>query len=153
KKNKRLLKVRLLNFFSAKDYEYSVGWEAWRKAILDGKVRQRNNVGGTVRTNDCKVFLKDISGWQGKGTFQKLAEAMGVSIPYKDTFTKDEKGRMADMIQQRPEDFVRYAMDDANATLEIHEKFVDSFRRIQQECFDFAGDDLETAETIPMTAG
>ena len=140
------LSVRLAFFFSPKDIEYALGWDRVRSAIHSGKVHQRNNLNGRIDG----TRLKDLSGWADKGSLKKLATALGVAMPEKTSMDK-YKSRMLLGLEKRPEDFLRYAVGDVKALLDIYARFVAFVRRIQKEVLDMT--DLWNANDIPMTCG
>jgi hypothetical protein len=145
--------VRLLMFFSPKDVEYSVGWEWFQRAILDKKVRQRNNLSGRIDLpGEVKVYLKDLCGWAGKKSLLTFAQSLGLDAGAKDLLD-DYKTRMLDALTERPEDFLRYAVNDAAILPRLHKAFLDHFRSLQQECLHMSEEDLWGEENIPMTGG
>ncbi len=109
--------VRLLTFFSPKDIEYAVGWNAFKIAIDQKKVHQRNNLSGSIDLPNLKVHIKDISGWAGKTSLNKFAGALGIKMNSK-TVMDDYKTHMMDGLVAHPEHFVRYSVDDARVLLE-----------------------------------
>ena len=140
-------KARLLIYFSPKDVEYAVGWDHFKPAIETKKVRQRNNLSG--RVND--TLIKDLSGWAGKTSLVKFAAGLGVPMLNKSSM--DEfKANMWRGLTERPEEFLRYAVDDATVLLRVQQSFVDLINVVQEECLGM-GDDLWTADDIPMTVG
>lgn len=144
--------VRLLMYFSPKDIEYATGWQCFHTAIKDKKVRQRNNISGTLHMPGRRVCIKDLCGWAGKTSLLKFAQSLGVHAPDK-TVMDDYKTIMHRGLTERPEDFLRYAVGDVTMLLELHSAFVEHFRTLQQECLDMMGEDLWTADDIPMTGG
>ncbi|MBI1913225.1 MAG: hypothetical protein HYS12_00450 [Planctomycetes bacterium] len=141
-------RVRLALFFSPKDVEYVLGWDKFGEAIHSGRVRQRNNLAGRVG----RVVLKDLDGWAGKSKLAEFAAALGVPMPDK-TSMDDFKKEMRRGLEERPEDFLRYAVDDARVLLEVYARFVAFVRRTLSEILGMAAGDLWRADDIPMTTG
>jgi hypothetical protein len=144
--------VRLLFYFTPKDVEYAVGWNLWNEAIEARKVRQRNNISGVVRAGKRQVYLKDLCGWAGKTSLVKFATGLGIDMPDKGAMDA-HKERMYEGLEEKPEDFLRYAVGDAQSLLQVHTKFIDHFRALQRECLEMADADLWTEADIPMTGG
>ena len=145
--------VYLLMFYSPKDIEYTCGWDAFKDAIEAGKVRQRNNVSGSLEGPDgCKVRIKDLCGWSGKSSLKNWGRSLGVDMG--DKGVMDEfKACMYKGLVEKPEDFLGYAVNDVVVLRNIHGRFVELIQTLQRECLDMDGDDLWDAETIPMTTG
>src|SRR5262245_12904486 len=143
-----LERARLVFFFSPKDLEYALGWDMVREAIQAGKVRQRNNLSGTVGP----VILKDLCGWAGKSSLVKFASALGVPMEAK-AVMDGYKTEMRRGLVERPEDFLRYAVSDARVLLDVYARFVAFFRQTLSEVLAMAADDLWGAADIPMTCG
>jgi hypothetical protein len=139
---------RLAMYFSPKDVEYAVGWERWQKAMLDGKVNQRNNLSGRLG----KVYVKDVFGLAGKRGLVKLAATVGVSMPDKGSLD-EYKSCMWKAMVEKPEDFIRYAVGDAVALLAVLQSFLGMFTIIQRECLEMEEADCWTAKDMPMTIG
>jgi hypothetical protein len=148
--NPRGQDIGLLTFFSPKDVEYALGWQQFRRAIEDNKVRQRNNLSGSLRAGGRKVFLKDLCGWSGKESLARFAEAMGCGVKGKNAMD-EYKTCMHRGLLERPEDYLRYAVGDVRVLLDLHRGFLQHFQALQEECLGM--DDLWTAEDIPMTCG
>ncbi len=138
---------RLLMFFTPKDVEYAIGWERWKAAIEAGDIRQRNNLSGNV---DC-VHLKDIVGWAGKTKLVKFAEALGIPMVNKSSMDK-YKSCMWTGLMESPEEWLRYAIDDARVLLQVHREFISLFNTVQRECLGM-GETVWTEDDIPMTVG
>src|SRR5262249_35694113 len=143
-----LERARLVFFFSPKDVEYALGWSWVREAIHTGKVRQRNNLSGTVGP----VILKDLCGWAGKSSLVQFASALGVPMPGKTTMDP-YKEAMRRGLEECPEDFLRYAVGDARVLLDVYARFVAFLRQTLSEVLAMAADDLWGAADIPMTCG
>jgi hypothetical protein len=141
-------RLRLVFFFSPKDVEHALSWRAWQAAIRTNKVHQYNNLAGYVG----RVVLRDLCGWAGKQPLDKFAAGMGVPMADKQTITKDDKAHMRRVLLERPEDFLRYAVDDARVLLALYHNFVD-FIRQTQGVLHMADGDLWDVDTIPMTLG
>lgn len=150
--NPRGRDVGLLLFFSPKDIEFALGWEQFRRAVEDNKVRQRNNLSGNLRVGGQKVFLKDLCGWAGKDSLARFSEAMGCGREDKNIMDAF-KACMHRGLVERPEDFLRYAVGDVRVLLDLHQAFVRHFRDLQEECLGMDEADLWTAEDMPMTCG
>jgi hypothetical protein len=60
---------------------------------------------------------------------------------------------MYDGLLEQPEDFLRYAVNDARLNRQVHTAFIHLFRTMQIECLDMTGDDLWNENDIPMTVG
>ncbi len=144
--------VGLLMYFSPKDVEYALGWDAFREGIEEGKVRQRNSLSGKFSTMGQKVTVKDLCGWAGKASLARFAASMGVEAADKGNMD-DYKERMHRGLLERPEDFLRYAVGDVRVLLELHSAFVDHFQALQRECLGMDDQDIWTADDIPMTTG
>src|SRR5262249_2737718 len=124
-----LPKVSLLFYFSPKDVEYALGWDAWRKAINTRRVRRYNHLAGTV---DQWGRLRDLSGWPGKERLATFAAAVGVPMAEK-TSIDAYKSNMALGLVERPEEFLRYAVEDARVLLQVYQRFVHLFRQIEEQ--------------------
>ena len=59
-----------------------------------------------------KLSIKDTSAVHGKCSYADFCRNSNVDLPYKDTFTNDEKSRMDEMCKTRPIDFDNYALGD-----------------------------------------
>ncbi len=144
--------VRLLNYYSPKDFEYAVGWDAFNYAILDGKVWQRNTLSGCIELPGLKVRIKDCSGWLSHGSLASLSTMLGINTDVKNAFTKEDKGHMLDILLDRPEDFLRYSADDAALNMQVVESFVLFFNRIMKECLSMESG-FWTVDDVPLTGG
>jgi hypothetical protein len=134
-------------FFSPKDVEFAVGWQEWHKALHKGAVRQRHALTGRVGS----IRLRDLCGWAGKSSLAGFAAALGVAMP--DKSCMDEfKTNMRRGLEERPEDFLRYAVADARILLTMYARFVAFVRHIQSEVLGMA-DGLWHPHNIPMTLG
>jgi hypothetical protein len=142
--------VRLLTFFSPKDLEYAVGWNALKIAIDKNKVRQRHNLSGTVELPNLKVYIKDISGWAGKTSLNKFASALGITMESKSVMD-EYKSHMMDGLVGHPEDFLRYSLDDARVLLDCQTSFLTLFNEVQRDCLGL--DEDWEADSVPMTLG
>ena len=78
--------IRLLNYYSPKDFEYAVGWDAFQYAIMDGKVWQRNTLSGSIELPGLKVMVKDCSGWLSRRPLADLARMLGINTDVKEVF-------------------------------------------------------------------
>ena len=143
-----LPKVSLLFYFSPKDVEYALGWDAWRKAIETRRVRQYNHLSGTV---DQWVRLRDLSGWPGKERLATFASAVGVPMEAKGSMDP-YKSNMVRGLLESPEEFLRYAVEDAKALLQVYQRFVSLFRQIEEQ-LGFPADQCWTGENIPLSCG
>jgi hypothetical protein len=143
-----LPKVSLLFYFSPKDVEYALGWDAWRKAIETRRVRQYNHLSGTV---DQWVRLRDLSGWPGKERLATFASAVGVPMEAKGSMDP-YKSNMVRGLLESPEEFLRYAVEDAKALLQVYQRFVHLFRQIEEQ-LGFPDDLRWTGENIPLSCG
>jgi hypothetical protein len=144
--------VRLAFFFSPKDVQYAVGWEAFDTAIHKKEVRQRNNLSGNFPAGGRTMYLKDLYGWAGKKGLAGFLSAMGVATPAKGLM--DEfKSNILCGVEAHPEAFLDYAVGDVTCLREAHARFVDHVRRLQRECLGMQEGDLWTAHDIPMTVG
>jgi hypothetical protein len=137
----------LANFFSPKDIEYAIGWPPWRKAILTGKVHQSNSLTGRVGV----IRLRDLKGWAGKEKLVDFAAALGIPMPAK-TSMDDYKSNMRRGLEEHPEDFLYYAVEDARVLLTLYQKFVTFMREIQRETLGMT-EGWWRASDIPLTLG
>lgn len=144
--------VGLLHFFSPKDVEYAVGWDAFREAIEQEKVRQRAVLSGRFTAFGQKLQVKDLSGWAGKSGLARFADSMGVATADKGAMD-DYKKRMRQGLLDRPEEFLRYAVGDVRVLLDLHAAFVAHFQSLQKECLGMPDEDVWSADDIPMTTG
>jgi hypothetical protein len=150
--NLKARQVDLLLFFSPKDIEYAVGWDRFKAAIEQDRVRQKNSLVGRLTADGQRVRLKDLCGWAGKASLTDFAASMGV--PAADKGAMDAyKDCMHQGLQERPEEFLRYAVGDVRVLLELHSAFLGHFQTLQRECIAFKGDDVWTRDDIPMTTG
>jgi hypothetical protein len=141
---------RLLIYFTPRDVEYALGWESFKAAILDGKVRQKNNISGVVKAGAERVHIKDLRGWYTHG-LKKFAATLG--IPSEDKGLMDHyKTHMRDGLMQQPELYLRYAVNDSRTNVQIHKAFIGYFRDMQRE-LGMAEEDLWDENDIPMTMG
>jgi hypothetical protein len=134
-------------FFSPKDVEYALGWQEWHRALHKGAVRQRHALTGRVGP----IRLRDLCGWAGKMSLAGFAGALGVATPDK-TVMDDFKANMRRGLEERPEDFLRYAVADARILLTMFSRFVAFVRHIQSEILGMK-EGLWHAHNIPMTLG
>src|SRR5262249_20330615 len=144
------------------DVEYAAGWDTVKRALERNCVAQRNNLSGLLRGNlaphdhpfgrcPWAVTIKDISGWSGKEGLARFAAALGEPMGEKGTMDR-YKSRMAWGLLEHPEEFLRYAVDDARVLPRLVGRFVRFLRAVQVK-LGMPEADLWTAETIPMTAG
>jgi hypothetical protein len=138
---------RLLFYYSPKDVEYAFGWDQFREAILAKKVRQRNHLAGKVG----RSCLKDLFGLAREG-LAKFAAGLGVPMPDKGDMDR-YKARMWDGLNEKPADFLRYAVGDVTALAQAHARFVELFGTLQRECLGMGEGDVWDADSIPMTVG
>jgi hypothetical protein len=144
----RAYTLDLANFFSPKDYEFAFGWRNWRHALHEGAIHQRNAITGRVGM----VRLRDLKGWAGKLKLVNFAPALGVATPTKTIMDKYKK-RMLRGLLERPEDFLRYAVEDARILLTLFARFVAFVQQIQRDVLGMPDALLWRAEDIPMTQG
>ncbi len=142
--------VRLLTFYSPKDLEFAVGWNALTIAIDKNKVRQRHNLSGTIELANLKVYIKDISGWAGKTSLNTFASALGITMQSKSVMD-EYKSHMMDGLLAHTEDFLRYSLDDARVLLDCQTLFLRLFNEVQRDCLGL--DEDWEADSIPMTLG
>jgi hypothetical protein len=135
-------------FFSPKDVEFALGWLGWREALHKGAVRQRNALTGRVGM----VRLRDLKGWAGKAKLIDFAAALGVATPAKTVMDKYKK-RMRRGLEKRPEEFLRYAVEDARILLDLFARFVAFVQQIERDALGMSEALLWHAEDIPMTLG
>jgi hypothetical protein len=138
----------LANFFSPKDFEYALGWRNWRHALHEGAIHQRHALIGRVGM----IRLRDLKGWAGKSTLAKFAAALGVPTPAKTTMD-DFKECMRRGLEERPEDFLYYAIEDARILLDLFARFVAFVQQIQRDVLGMTDALLWHADDIPMTLG
>ena len=138
----------LVFFFSPKDVEYALGFDAFGEAIRTGGVRQRNHVAGKVGA--CR--LRDVAGWPGKQSLLAFAKAMGVMTPSKTTMD-DYKTEMHRGLTERPRDFLRYAVADARVLLDLFERFTGFTRNMMSDVLEMPDEEMWTARDIPMSIG
>lgn len=113
--------IELVMFYSPKDLEYALGWEEFERLCLHGIITQQRCLKGEFDLDRFKVKLHDLKGWTSKG-LKELAASVGVPMASK-TVMDDYKTRMIEGLKERPEDFIKYAVDDARVLLEIDTKF------------------------------
>jgi hypothetical protein len=142
--------VRLLTFYSPKDLEYAVGWNALKIAIDRNKVHQRQNLSGSIDLPNLRVYIKDISGWAGKTSLNTFAGALGIKMQSKSVMDEYKSHRMDGLIAH-PEDFLRYSVDDARVLLDCQGSFLTLFNEVQRDCL--ALDEDWEADSVPMTLG
>ena len=70
----------------------------------------------TIDGKQFQVALRffDTCAVHGTGNYKAFCTNSGVHLEYKDVFTKEEKGRMLEMMLSRPDDFRNYALGDLN---------------------------------------
>ncbi|AFZ38408.1 hypothetical protein Sta7437_4988 (plasmid) [Stanieria cyanosphaera PCC 7437] len=94
-----------------------------------------------------RLSIYDTSAVHGNTSYKNFCTNSGLKLDFKDNFTSEEKSRMLDMYDQRPEDFDNYALGDLynhNALLGN----VENFKLIYQSL------GLENYYTIPkLTIG
>lgn len=142
-------KHRLAIFFSPKDLEFALGWDWLQKAIMNGTIRQRNNI---TTGRNCDVQVLDLYGWACKSSLKRFLTALGITPSNKDLMDQ-YKTCMWKGLLDHPEDFLDYVADDARLLLQAYRTFVSHFRRIQQECLGMGEAKLWTQEKIPTTNG
>jgi hypothetical protein len=81
-----------------------------------------------------------------------FAAALGLPMPGK-TIMDPYKAEMRRGLEERPEDFLRYAVGDAQVLLDVYRRFVAFVRRTQSEVLGMAAGELWDAGDIPMTCG
>lgn len=89
-------------------------------------IAQTSKVGGVVDQTILMPWYVEIDGGvfrislsfidtcavQGMTNYKEFCSNTGVTLKYKDTFTKEEKSRMNEMYVNRPEEFDNYALGD-----------------------------------------
>jgi hypothetical protein len=128
--------VRLLTFFSPKDLEFAVGWDALKTAIDKKKVHQRHNLSGSIDLPNLTVYIKDLCGWAGKTSLNKFASALGITMQSKSVMD-DYKTHMMDGLLAHPEDFLRYSVDDARVLLDCQSSFLAFSTRFSVTAWDW----------------
>lgn len=83
---------------------------------------------------EYELFLKvvDTGAIHGIAGYGDVAKAVGYNLLYKDNFTSVEKGRMLDMVVERPQDFENYAMGDLGV-YEILAKFNEQWKLVYEK--------------------
>jgi hypothetical protein len=143
--NVNLGQAEMLTYFSPKDVEYAVGWKLFKKAIEGGKVRQRRRLSGSV----AGARLHDLFGWSNC-SLSAFARTLGANMTNK-TSLDDLKGNMARALYERPEEYLRYAVEDAVVLLELRERFVNLVNEVRRDCL---GQDFPLpTENVPRTLG
>jgi hypothetical protein len=144
--------ARLLMFYSPKDIEYAIGWEAMQE-LIDGEVLiQKRNLRGKAVVAGTTVYLRDEKGWAGPGGLANLASQNNVlmaSKPDMDAY----KSHMLDGLLNEPQKFIEYSMGDTDALLEIERKFVELVRWVQADVIGIPLEDCFRVDDIPSTTG
>jgi hypothetical protein len=168
--------MRLKMFYSPKDLEFFMGWDAFNALIDKGWVEQKRRI--TIRTSPtsegaiygvdgkwysnrkhCKavtgddglrLILDDLKG-NAPGSLAAMGEAVGIPLN-KDiidpqTTQPIDKSTMDKALQLNPQDFIRYAVDDAVKLHEIRDSFNESVLRIAREFFGIELKPLEVRGT------
>jgi hypothetical protein len=137
--------VGLLNYYSPKDVEFALGWDALAPAIRRRQVRQRRSVTGRVGS----VRLIDLFGWSNE-SLKKTAQALGVTMGEKELMD-EYKSHMLDGLTEHPEDYLRYAVADAKILPQIRERFVALLDAIRTDCLGLGPN--HRPEFLPTTLG
>ncbi|MBD1848262.1 hypothetical protein H6F89_33930 [Cyanobacteria bacterium FACHB-63] len=147
-------RIRLLMFYSPKDLRYAFGKgraeDFYLKARLTKKRGVTNRRGALSLGASNQISIHDLSGWAAKGLAQ-LATAVGVEMTDKHELD-DYKWRMNEALVELPETFLRYAMGDTSALVQIFEKYVELVRKVQAT-LGIPEDEQFTEDTIPRTTG
>ncbi len=146
--------IYLLFFYSPKDIEYACGWDAFFDSIIQNRVTKRGSAisGKVLLPNDRKIILKDLKGWQPKGSLLKLANSLGVKATDKGAMD-DYKSHMQDGLLNEPETFLRYEVGDVKMLRKIHRKYINNIRTLQKDCLNMNDNELLNSMTIPATQG
>lgn len=80
------------------------------------------------------MWLKivDTGAIHGIAGYGDIAKAVGYNLLYKDNFTSEEKGRMLDMVIERPVDFQKYALGDLDV-YEILKQFNEQWQLVYEK--------------------
>jgi hypothetical protein len=143
----RSLTTDLAIFYSPKDVEYSRGWKRWHEALHEGTIWQRHGLIGHV----AGTRLRDLKGWAGPASLLGFAKMLGRPMPDK-TALDDYKDCMRRGLEERPREFLRYAIEDARVLPDLFSRFVNFMRQIQSEILGMK-ENLWHAGNIPMTIG
>jgi len=88
----------------------------------------------TINGIDYELCLKlvDTGAIHGIASYGDFAKAVGHELLYKDNFTSEEKGRMLDMVIERPIEFQKYALGDLDV-YEILEKYSTQWKLVYEK--------------------
>jgi hypothetical protein len=145
---KKTLRLNIFIYFSMKDLEHlfaDTGFfrehvlpeldrtRRWfHKGVIDtGLVVMYPNNRGRLEQHRLTFKLYDICAMQGIATLKDCAENVGITMPDKDTYTPEEKGRMLDMYRADPDKFALYALGDL-VTYDIYTKTNEFFNQVAE---------------------
>jgi hypothetical protein len=80
--------------------------------LLPYQVRLENRETGRMDWNNVSVEIIDISAMQGGGSLLDYARNVGIEMPDKEVYSKEEKAVMGKMMKENPQKFISYAMGD-----------------------------------------
>ena len=168
--------MKLKMFYSPKDLEYFMGWDAFKSLIDKGWVEQKRRI--TIRTSPmfqgaiygidglwyasrkhCKqstgddglrIIIDDLKG-NAAGSLGDMGDAVGKPMN-KDildprTGKAFDKGLMGQALKHNPSDFIRYALDDVHSLHGIRDAFNTEVIRIAREFFGIELKDSEVKGT------
>lgn len=84
------------------------------------------------RWYNLTIDIVDISAMQGPASLKTYAENVGIHMDSKDTYTRDEKGRMDEMYVADAQRFDAYARGDVGVLITTHDKTVEFYNHIAE---------------------
>ena len=148
-------KADLRFFYSAKDIEYFIGKEAAKEIYLN-KLEKKRGIKGNFTIKSSKYSLtltcKDAVGWGNTGGFKGLAEGVGVEMINKSSMDK-YKSNMLKGLEEVPEEFVKYALDDVIKLDVVFVKYPELINWVEVEVLGIPKEKAFTPDNIPMTQG
>lgn len=166
------VEVDLCMFFSPKDLEYSLGWDAFEESMKDGTILKARAMTGVFTSKDeeiysdgkefsleneikvpfrLKVRINDLSGLTN-GSLHKFADSLNVKMNAKDALD-DYKTRMIDALIECPHTFIEYAKGDVEDLETIHREKLKSENIILKDVLELPEDSLYTIDSMKKTSG
>jgi hypothetical protein len=120
-------------------------------------LQQRSNLVGRFYLPSFEkslIILKDLFGINKLG-LENLLSSLGLESEFKKSISQNDKEHMFLTIQQKPYDFLNYALKDVQLTSKVIDRFVDQINlEILQNTFEIKPNDLVfTKHSIPITIG
>lgn len=159
--------VEVLMFYAPADLECIINKADFNRYLSEDRIIQKRNLSGNIyldpdtfevdhtprkRPHKTSLYfkIKDCFGMFNSG-LDKAFDSVGVVNPHKNAYTKEQKGRMAEMIKSDPNTFLNYALGDTVFMHEIVAKRTIQINKIIRDALDI--DMGFTPDNIPRSSG